>query len=141
MESICSHFFNGIEVGSKKPIWVKWNDVLKDKHRGGLGVASLYALNKGLMIKWYWKFFNQKTSLWTRVIKAIYGEDGRINSMEVSGIRSCWKNIVMEVKNLRSQGIMVDDFMQRKIGNGESVSFWNDNWQGGGALKSIVPRL
>nr|GEU59566.1 RNA-directed DNA polymerase, eukaryota [Tanacetum cinerariifolium] len=84
---------------------------------------------------------NEKTSLWTRVIKAIYGEDGRINSMEVSGIRSCWKNIVMEVKNLRSQGIMVDDFMQLKICNGESVSFWNDNWQGGGALKSIVPRL
>ncbi|GKD53993.1 RNA-directed DNA polymerase, eukaryota, reverse transcriptase zinc-binding domain protein [Tanacetum coccineum] len=141
MESIRSHFFNGIELGSKKPIWVKWNDVLKDKDRGGLGVASLYALNRGLMIKWCWKFFNQKTSLWTRVIKAIYGEDGQINSMEVSGIRSCWKNIVMEVKNLRSQGIMVDDFMQLKIGNGELISFWNDNWQGGGTLKSIVPRL
>nr|GEY35881.1 RNA-directed DNA polymerase, eukaryota [Tanacetum cinerariifolium] len=32
--------------------------------------------------------------------------------MEVSGVRSCWKNIVFE-----------------------------DNWQGGGALKTLVPRL
>nr|GEU40886.1 retrovirus-related Pol polyprotein from transposon TNT 1-94 [Tanacetum cinerariifolium] len=118
MEFIRSHFFNGIEVGSEKPIWAKWIDVLKDKDRGG-----------------------SKTSLWTRVIKAIHGEDGRVNSMEVSGVRSCWKNIVFEVQNLKRQGVNVDDFMQLKIGNGESVSFWKDNWQGGGVLKTLVPRL
>nr|GEW27213.1 RNA-directed DNA polymerase, eukaryota [Tanacetum cinerariifolium] len=84
---------------------------------------------------------DKKTSLWTRVIKAIHGEDDRVNSMEVSGVRSCWKNIVFEVQNLKHQGVNVDDFMQLKIGNGESVSFWKDNWQGGGALKTLVPRL
>ncbi|GKD52184.1 hypothetical protein Tco_1281160 [Tanacetum coccineum] len=28
MESIRCHFFNGIELNSKKAIWVKWNKVL-----------------------------------------------------------------------------------------------------------------
>nr|GEV91024.1 RNA-directed DNA polymerase, eukaryota, reverse transcriptase zinc-binding domain protein [Tanacetum cinerariifolium] len=97
------------KVGSKKAIWVKWNDVLKDKARGGLGVASLYALNRGLLVKWYWKFFNQNSSLWAKVIKAIYGEDGGVDSM--------------------------------KIGNGDTVSFWKDDWQGEGALKILFPRL
>nr|GEV55899.1 hypothetical protein [Tanacetum cinerariifolium] len=108
LESLRSQFFNGSEVGSKKAIWVKWNDVLKDKARGGLGVVSLYALNRGLLVKWYWKFFNQNSSLLAKVIKAIYGEDGGVDSM--------------------------------KISNGDTVSFWKDNWQGEGALKKLFPR-
>ncbi|GJR29610.1 RNA-directed DNA polymerase, eukaryota, reverse transcriptase zinc-binding domain protein [Tanacetum coccineum] len=36
LESIRSHFFNGHDPGSKKASWVKWNNVLTDKKRGGL---------------------------------------------------------------------------------------------------------
>ncbi|GJX82377.1 RNA-directed DNA polymerase, eukaryota [Tanacetum coccineum] len=91
LESIRSQFFNGNEVGSKKASWVKWNDVLMDKARGGLGVASLYALNRGLLIKWFWKFYNQKSSLWAKVIKAIHGEDGGMNSSNVSAEDSLYE--------------------------------------------------
>ncbi|GKD38865.1 RNA-directed DNA polymerase, eukaryota, partial [Tanacetum coccineum] len=56
LESIRRHFFNGHDLGSNKATWVKWNNVLTDKKRGGLGVSSLYALNRGLMLKWVWKF-------------------------------------------------------------------------------------
>nr|GFA46394.1 hypothetical protein [Tanacetum cinerariifolium] len=48
------------------------------KERGGLGVSSLYALNRALFLKWVWRFKTQKDLLWTRVIKAIHGENGRI---------------------------------------------------------------
>ncbi|GKC69453.1 RNA-directed DNA polymerase, eukaryota, partial [Tanacetum coccineum] len=68
---IRGRFFNGYEIGSNKASWVKWNNVMKDKKRGGLGVSSLYALNRGLMLKWFWKFFVHKDTLWTKVIKAI----------------------------------------------------------------------
>ncbi|GJW99717.1 RNA-directed DNA polymerase, eukaryota [Tanacetum coccineum] len=57
------------------------------------------------------RFYNQKTSLWANVIKAIHGEDG---SME---------------------------FMRLKLGNVDTASFWNDNWSGGGVLKDLYPRL
>ena len=78
LEAIRSKFFNGHELGSKKATWVKWDSVLAPKVKGGLGVSSLYALNRGLLLKWVWKFRTQQTSLWVRVIKAIHGNDGKI---------------------------------------------------------------
>nr|GEZ48703.1 RNA-directed DNA polymerase, eukaryota, reverse transcriptase zinc-binding domain protein [Tanacetum cinerariifolium] len=81
MESIRSHFFNGTDLGSKKLIWVKWNNVLASKEKGGLGVSSLYALNRALMFKWIWQFTTHKSSLWARVIKAIHGDDGKIGDV------------------------------------------------------------
>nr|GFA98733.1 RNA-directed DNA polymerase, eukaryota, reverse transcriptase zinc-binding domain protein [Tanacetum cinerariifolium] len=45
-------FFNGADVNSKKPSWVRWKSVLAAKDVGGLGVSSLFALNRALMFKW-----------------------------------------------------------------------------------------
>ncbi|GKG19035.1 hypothetical protein Tco_0376134, partial [Tanacetum coccineum] len=101
MESIRSRFFNGVELNSKKAIWVKWCKVLASKDKGGLGVSSLFALNKALLIKWVWRFKTQNNLLWTRVIKAIHGDKGRF------GIGS-----------------------KKKIGNGKDTSFWDDVWIG-----------
>nr|GFA53158.1 hypothetical protein [Tanacetum cinerariifolium] len=75
--SIRARFFNGADVNSKKPSWVKWKSVLAAKDVGGLGVSSLFALNRALMFK-VWRFFSQKNSLWVRVVKALHGEDGKI---------------------------------------------------------------
>nr|GFA47131.1 RNA-directed DNA polymerase, eukaryota, reverse transcriptase zinc-binding domain protein [Tanacetum cinerariifolium] len=47
LESLRSHFSNGHEIGSRKATWVKWNTVLADKEKGGFGVSSFYALNRG----------------------------------------------------------------------------------------------
>nr|GFA57609.1 RNA-directed DNA polymerase, eukaryota [Tanacetum cinerariifolium] len=42
MESIRVRFFNGADVNSKKPSWVRWKSVLAAKDVGGLGVSSLF---------------------------------------------------------------------------------------------------
>ncbi|GJV27201.1 RNA-directed DNA polymerase, eukaryota, reverse transcriptase zinc-binding domain protein [Tanacetum coccineum] len=76
LEALRSHFFNGHETNSKKASWVNWKKALASKDRGGLGISSLYAMNRGLMFKWVWRFLTQEPTLWTRVIKAIHGEDG-----------------------------------------------------------------
>nr|GEV00798.1 RNA-directed DNA polymerase, eukaryota [Tanacetum cinerariifolium] len=55
MESIRSRFFNGADINSKKPSWVRWENVMDSKDTGGLG-----------------------SSLWASVIKALHGEDGKI---------------------------------------------------------------
>ncbi|GJT61251.1 RNA-directed DNA polymerase, eukaryota, reverse transcriptase zinc-binding domain protein [Tanacetum coccineum] len=97
LESIRSHFFNGHELNSKKSTWVKWNNMLAPKEKGGLGVSSLYALNRGLMCKWIRRFYTQNTSLWESVIKAIHGDDGKVGKAVHTGIQSCWMNIVHEI--------------------------------------------
>nr|GEY52872.1 nucleotide-binding alpha-beta plait domain-containing protein [Tanacetum cinerariifolium] len=123
LESIRVRFFNRHEIGSKKVLWVKWNNVLTDKKHGGLGVSSLYALNRGLMIKWLWKFFVHKDSIWTKVIKAIHGVNGNVNSSWGKAGRSCWLAIVDEVWAFHKKGVYVFDFMNLKLGNGEMVKF------------------
>ncbi|GJU82036.1 RNA-directed DNA polymerase, eukaryota [Tanacetum coccineum] len=62
--------------GSNKASWVNWKKVLASKEKGGLGVSSLFALNRGLMFKWIWRFYTQNTLLWVRVIKAIHDGNG-----------------------------------------------------------------
>nr|GFA84501.1 RNA-directed DNA polymerase, eukaryota [Tanacetum cinerariifolium] len=71
-------FFNGADVNSKKPSWVRWKSFLAAKDVVGLRTSRLFALNRTLMFKWVWRFFNQKNSLWVRVVKALHGEDGKI---------------------------------------------------------------
>nr|GFA73292.1 RNA-directed DNA polymerase, eukaryota, reverse transcriptase zinc-binding domain protein [Tanacetum cinerariifolium] len=51
LESVRRQFFNGHDPKSKKASWVKWSTVTSAKDQGGLGVASLYALNRALMLK------------------------------------------------------------------------------------------
>nr|GEV25337.1 RNA-directed DNA polymerase, eukaryota [Tanacetum cinerariifolium] len=141
LEFIRSHFFNGHELRSNKATRVKWNSVLASKEKGGLGVSSLYVLNRGLMLKWVWRFYSQKTSLWARVNKAIYGDDGKVGKVTNAKIRSCWMYIVNEISVLKNQGVNVFDFMRLKLGNGVTTAFWEDNWIGGNVLKDLYPRI
>ncbi|GJU65921.1 RNA-directed DNA polymerase, eukaryota [Tanacetum coccineum] len=141
LESIRSRFFNGQDPKSNKASWVKWNKVLTPKDKGGLGVSSLFALNRGLMLKWVWRFYSQKCSLWTKVIKAIYGEDENLNKDVSGGVRTCWTSIVHEVRVLQGRGINVADYIRLKLGNGENTRFWVDNWYEGGVIKELFPRM
>ena len=81
LESICGRFFNGHDGYGKKASWTSWKNVLASKDKGGLGVSSLYALNRGLLCKWVWSFFSQNDSLWTNVIKVIHGVDGKMGKI------------------------------------------------------------
>nr|GEX88702.1 RNA-directed DNA polymerase, eukaryota, reverse transcriptase zinc-binding domain protein [Tanacetum cinerariifolium] len=141
MESLRSHFFNGIDLNSKKSIWVRWNNVLASKENGGLGVSSLFSLNRTLLFKWVWRFFTQKETLWARVISAIHGVDGGFGSAKKSEQAYIWCNITKEMERLASQDIDLFNFMQKKIGNGLNTFFWNDSWRGDTKLKDDFPRL
>ncbi|GKA63921.1 RNA-directed DNA polymerase, eukaryota [Tanacetum coccineum] len=74
MEGIRSKFFNGNDPKERKITWVAWQKVLASKVQGGLGVSSFFALNRALLIKWYWRFLSNDGSLWSHVIQAIHGD-------------------------------------------------------------------
>ncbi|GKC09769.1 RNA-directed DNA polymerase, eukaryota, reverse transcriptase zinc-binding domain protein [Tanacetum coccineum] len=119
----------------------KLEKVLAPKEKGGLGVSSLYALNRGLMFKWMWRFYTQNTSLWVRVIKAIHGDDGKVGGYVKDGAKSCWLSIVNELNTLKNKGINLLDFLHVKLGNGDKTAFWEDRWIEGSTLKTRYPRL
>nr|GEX19899.1 RNA-directed DNA polymerase, eukaryota, reverse transcriptase zinc-binding domain protein [Tanacetum cinerariifolium] len=58
---------SGADVKEKKMSWFKWSRVLASKDKGGLGVSSFFALNRALLFKWMWRFFNDKDALWSRI--------------------------------------------------------------------------
>ncbi|GJX54549.1 RNA-directed DNA polymerase, eukaryota, reverse transcriptase zinc-binding domain protein [Tanacetum coccineum] len=141
LESIRARFFNGTDVKSRKPSWVRWKSVMASKDAGGLGVSSLFALNRALMFKWVWRFISQKNSLWTRVISALHGDAGKIGKQITSTYPSTWLNIVQEVEALKMQGLDLLSFINPKLGNGLNTSFWDVPWRGDTALKELAPRI
>ncbi|GJX96557.1 RNA-directed DNA polymerase, eukaryota [Tanacetum coccineum] len=96
LESIRRNFFNGVDGSNKKMVWISWKKVLMSKKKGGLGLTSLFALNRGLMFKWLWRFKTQSQSLWTRVIKAIVGnyrfDETKETTNETKGSKSSLNN-------------------------------------------------
>ncbi|KAK8621933.1 hypothetical protein V6N13_097561 [Hibiscus sabdariffa] len=48
--------------------WVLWDNLCKPTILGGLGIANLNLLNRALIGKWYWRYGNESSSLWRRVI-------------------------------------------------------------------------
>nr|GFB21595.1 RNA-directed DNA polymerase, eukaryota, reverse transcriptase zinc-binding domain protein [Tanacetum cinerariifolium] len=109
-------FFNGADVNSKKPSWVRWKSILAAKDVGGLGVSNLFALNRTLMFKWVWRFFSQKNSLWVRVVKALHGEDGKIGKKVQPRYPSIWLNIINEIESLKLHSIDLVSFITPKLG-------------------------
>ncbi|GKA99023.1 RNA-directed DNA polymerase, eukaryota, reverse transcriptase zinc-binding domain protein [Tanacetum coccineum] len=125
----------------RKSVLVSWKRVLNSKDRGGLGVSSMFALNRALLFKWVWRFINHKNSMWVRVIKALHGSHGRIGSITNTSYPSVWLSILQEVEVLKSKGIDLLSFVTPVLGNGMSTSFWDVAWCGDVALKTLAPRI
>nr|GEX59138.1 RNA-directed DNA polymerase, eukaryota, reverse transcriptase zinc-binding domain protein [Tanacetum cinerariifolium] len=140
LESIRGKFFNGHVISCKKASWVQWNKVLAPNVNGGLGISILFALNRGLLFKWVWRFLAHESTLWSQVIKAIHGDDGNIDGVPRKGVYMCWTNITNEIKALGKKGINLLSFMHKKLGNGHTTLFWEDGWCEGGKLKENFPR-
>nr|GEW19152.1 RNA-directed DNA polymerase, eukaryota, reverse transcriptase zinc-binding domain protein [Tanacetum cinerariifolium] len=141
MESIRSYFFNGAELSSKKYVLVKWKHALASKEKGGLGVSSLFVLNRALMFKWVWRFITQGSSLWARVIKVLHGYDGKIGQKVKSCYPALWLDIIHEVEMFKSRSIDLVSLIHSNLGNGTNGSFWEVAWRGGLPFKSLFPRL
>ncbi|MCI43747.1 putative non-LTR retroelement reverse transcriptase related protein, partial [Trifolium medium] len=80
--------------------------------------------------------------MWCKVLKAKYGlRDGQVDN---GGSRaSSWWKYIISIKNGDDAygGSWFADHIERKVGNGESTSFWKDAWLDGEYLKSHFGRL
>nr|GEU53226.1 RNA-directed DNA polymerase, eukaryota, reverse transcriptase zinc-binding domain protein [Tanacetum cinerariifolium] len=88
-----------------------------------------------------WRFLTQSSSLWTRVIKEIHGEDGKINKNAKSTYPFIWLDIVYELELIKKQGIDLTGCIHKKMGNTAHTSFCKDVWRGDVAFKYMYPRV
>ncbi|GJV55438.1 RNA-directed DNA polymerase, eukaryota [Tanacetum coccineum] len=109
---------------------LKCLEVLMSKDKGGLGVSSLFALNRALLFKWVWRFHDNRSALWSRFIRALHGNCGGLDKRSKVAHTSVWKSITTEVNSLRNKGVDLLKFMNKKVGNGIDTSFWEEIWEG-----------
>lgn len=78
--------------------------------------------------------------LWSRVLRAIYGDHGFLNR-KLPSRRSTWIDIIKSITYLQSKGVGLLNCFLRKVGDGAHTLFWKDLWIGDRPLKFIFPRL
>ncbi|CAL0333597.1 unnamed protein product [Lupinus luteus] len=141
-------FLWGKGEGSKGVSWVRWELVCRTKEGGGLGVKNLSLFNLALLGKWRWRALFEREALWVHVLRSKYGEEVGV----VGGSRGVnyfkkgsrwWRDLGL--LNCREHERNLSDWfvdgVRRKLGSGESVSFWSDIWVGDVCLSSQFFRL
>ncbi|GJS32593.1 RNA-directed DNA polymerase, eukaryota, reverse transcriptase zinc-binding domain protein [Tanacetum coccineum] len=129
LEAMRSKFFWGAEDTNRKIHWVKWDLVLDNKDRGGLGFGSLHSLNLALLYKWRWRFHNHHNALWAKIIKNLYPFSSETQGwVQVRKQVGPWNNIMQTVSELHNTSMVPISVMKRKIGDGMSTLFWHDVW-------------
>ncbi|KAK9048582.1 hypothetical protein SSX86_032453 [Deinandra increscens subsp. villosa] len=139
LETIRSRFFWGFKENENHVPWIKWKLVLADKDRGGLGIGSLFAMNKALLYKWRWRFVSCGNALWAKIIKAIHGPN--LTSKWKGKFVSTWSRITKSWDLCHNASFFPDNNIQRVVGRGDETKFWCDTWIGNQNLSSRFPRL
>ena len=96
------------------------------KANGGLGARKLTTFNKALLGKWLWRFGVEETCLWRRVIALKFREEWGVCSSKLGrGVHSCglWRSI-------RKGWEAFSKCIRFKVGVGDRVKFWIDQWCG-----------
>ncbi|GKV49617.1 hypothetical protein SLEP1_g56358 [Rubroshorea leprosula] len=128
----------------KKISWVKWEDVCRDKAKGGLGVPDLQRKNWAMIGKWWYRLGDGVESLWKRVVREKYyggREEVDITSIECLRVSKLWRDIIrIGGLSLKLRNMLVVGF-KWEVGEGNRVEFWSNRWVGDKSLRDRFPRL
>ncbi|KAL4584021.1 hypothetical protein LXL04_008611 [Taraxacum kok-saghyz] len=117
LEKIRRRFLWGGTDEKKKIHWVSWDKVIAPKDKGGLGVGSIYSLNIGLIVEWWWRLKTQPLSLWRKIIGGIHKLSGRhthqIVDYNITGVM--WKNIVKAKTDIRKINLSFHDIFKMQV--------------------------
>nr|GEW05057.1 RNA-directed DNA polymerase, eukaryota [Tanacetum cinerariifolium] len=86
-------------------------------------------------------YWDEDSSLWSRLIKAMYGDCGSIDNPKFFSRTSHWSDIIKEVADVSLKGINLLSFIKKKVGSGDHTCFWKDVWLDDRPLKLCFPRL
>ncbi|KAJ9559219.1 hypothetical protein OSB04_013833 [Centaurea solstitialis] len=145
LERIRNRFFWGLGESCKgKMVWVKWEKVISSFEDGGLNIGDLSSMNIALLGKWWWRFLFGENSLWTNVIRSIYGLSGGLWEREerMRGLRGgVWSKIIKIGEVLLGENLKFENSFRKKVGEGVSTSFWKESWISEKPLMEGFPRL
>lgn len=121
----------------KRDHLLKWETVCRPIEEGGIGLGNVVSKNLSLLGKWLWRFPMEPDSIWHKVIKSKYGTNrNRWDALAGANASSfCpWKTI-SQVSSL------FIPLVKLKVGNGDKILFWEDQWAAEIPFSSLFPRL
>ncbi|XP_077249006.1 uncharacterized protein LOC143888448 [Tasmannia lanceolata] len=115
----------------------KWEKVCVPIRKGGLGIRRIKGFNAALLSKWLWRFGEERSALWARVIGSRYevlsGTWESDDIYERKGL-TIWRDIL----KLRFEFTKGCRF---KVYSGNRIKFWRDVWCANEALEILFPKL
>jgi len=105
------------DVDKRKLVIVPWNKSCRPVIQGGLGIRSLKSLNEAVNLKLCWDLRNSSQP-WAKLLKCRCIRNRKPISYHIYS--SIWSSIKNGFDNTNDQ-------IGWLTGNGENVSFWNDN--------------
>ncbi|KAJ9564655.1 hypothetical protein OSB04_000621 [Centaurea solstitialis] len=112
LEGLRSRFFWGGTTDLKKINWVAWENVVRDKRCGGLGIGSLRAANLALLAKWWWRERRESDSMWKKVV--FIQEENLNQEARPRNKRGTWSSIRGIEKDLGLMGINIHSLLYKK---------------------------
>lgn len=134
LDKLNRNFLWGDTTEKKKIHLLNWNKVCKPKANGGLGLKKTADMNSAMLAKTSWRIVQKDEGLWCQVFAKKYLQHHSIldgNYRKHVGSSSTWNSVLHGAKLLR-------DGLYWRIGNGNSIKFWSDNWTGLGPLSSYA---
>lgn len=111
---------------------ISWDKVCLPKDQGGLGVLQIAAHNKCLLMKHLHKFLNHFDLPWVHLIWESYHPQGVISARPVGSF--WWKSILKLLPQFNC-------FTKGIIGQGNTISLWEDNWGVGPLMQKYLELL
>lgn len=130
INSLCSTFLWKGDIESRNSARVAWGTVTLTKKQGGLGVKDLLTWNKACCLRLIWMIFFRPDSVWVAWFKEVLlkGSEHNYWTTKPSSSFSWLANKLLKMKDI------VYPLIRLQLQNGETASFWFDNWSTFGCL-------
>jgi len=122
LERFIRDFWWGSKTGKRKVHWIAWEKLIKTKGTGGIGFKDFNFFNQAMLARQAWRLIVQPNTLCAKVLKAKYYPNGNLLDTVFPQIMSpTWRSIIRGLE-LVKRGVIW------RIGSGEKVKIWRNNW-------------
>ena len=122
LTSSMAKFWWSSSIGRRSLHWISWEKLSTSKTQGGMGFREFEKFNLALFGKHGWRLLIHPDTLCSRVLKGKYFPNGDFMQAHAPASASAtWKAIIAGRTALQT-GLI------KRVGNGESISVWNDTW-------------
>lgn len=148
LERIRRNFFwghiEGNEGSHKKLHLIKWESICRPKNQGGLGLIPIRIKNQSLLGKWSYRWEGERHRNWNVWLRDKYSCAKKDSLSEGMKNKSMSDSLADMVKTANLPPFMQNSDHSNfswRLGDGNQIMFWEDNWFDGVPLMCQFNRL